>query len=75
LTVTGGAGEGVAYNIRALSVRSSIGATTDVGKDLYWLYQQRAALGDVAFRRILAEHLDPESVEHVINALPDPDGT
>jgi tetratricopeptide (TPR) repeat protein len=69
-TLTRRASDGVAYNLTALHLRVAIGAP-EVGEDLYWLARQRAALGDAEFRRILAEHLDPESVENVLATLDD----
>ncbi|MEO3807594.1 tetratricopeptide repeat protein [Sphaerisporangium sp. B11E5] len=67
-TKTGQPADAVAYNLHSLSIRAQLG-TPQISIDLYWLREQRQALGKREFRRILAEQLDPASVDVVLARL------
>ncbi|MEY9835834.1 tetratricopeptide repeat protein, partial [Streptacidiphilus sp. EB103A] len=59
--------EGVTSQVQALALRLDIGDR--VQTDLYWLRQQRALLGDEAFRAILRDMLsDDDSVGVIMDA-------
>ncbi|MEW9534457.1 tetratricopeptide repeat protein [Microbispora sp. NPDC049125] len=67
-TEAGHAAEGVAYSLRSLSIRVRL-QLPQVVLDLHWLSRQREAVGEEDFRRVLAEHLDAESLDTVIHWL------
>ncbi|MEV4527413.1 hypothetical protein [Streptosporangium sp. NPDC049304] len=67
-TKTGRAAEAVAFTVRGLLICAEL-RSPEIRIDLYWLGRQREALGEVEFRRLLAEHLDAQAVDTVIGWL------
>jgi hypothetical protein len=70
LTGTGWVREAVGYILRSLTTQLQLGSHR-VDIDLYWLAQQRPHLGHDDFGRVLADHLNPESVSNLIRMLDD----
>ncbi|MCX4974821.1 tetratricopeptide repeat protein [Streptomyces sp. NBC_00620] len=58
--------EGVPYTLRALTLQLEIGSPPDTA--LYWLGQQRALMGDDAFRSIIDDLLPDDAATAVMNA-------
>jgi tetratricopeptide (TPR) repeat protein len=70
-TMLGQPAEAVTYQVQALAIRSRLNSA-DTASDMRRLGQQRAALGDQEFERILRTLMDNDSVEAVLQAT-DPD--
>ncbi|MGS2643550.1 tetratricopeptide repeat protein [Streptosporangium sp. G12] len=67
-TETGRASEAVALTVHSLLIRAEL-QIPGINISLLWLRQQREALGEIEFRRLLAEHLSAEDVDTVTGWL------
>ncbi|MGI9001649.1 MAG: tetratricopeptide repeat protein, partial [Pseudonocardia sp.] len=63
--------EAVPYNLTALLIRIDIDSP-EARTDLYWLGEQRRALGEETFSRLLHDHLDAENAAALLVALDNP---
>jgi len=64
-TRQGRPGEAVSYQVQALAIRTSL-SSPESTIDMHWLRQQRDALGDEEFQRILQTLADDDSVAAIM---------
>jgi hypothetical protein len=68
LTETGRPADGVACNLRALSLRLAM-QLPQAGTDIQWLGRQQAMLGQEHFLELIRHHLDDDSLAALLQLL------